>query len=208
MEQTKKTNDTVDCLKEDEPIPGQRTAVISMVEPKYSKLMSNREAFFAANFLQKFFAERKSIEQYITKESNNISVTDLMKENFDFSFENIQKLYYEYLKFNGNTLQQKFDTKYNPQDIMLITGFKVRGVFSNDDLLKQAIKKFHKFEPAVNIYTVPVGKWIPYCPISDENIPQEFAEKQLNNLIKKQKFDVQEEKEKFENKIQNIPKTI
>lgn len=221
----------MDYLKIDQAIPGQKYALISMVEPKHSKLLMNREAFFAANFIQHFvqnyvdaklfqFTKNDNINDDNTTNTTISTIDDntttsnfddtsaFVKEKLDFSFHNIQKNYYEYVQYHGTELEQTFNEKYNTNDEVVITGFKIRGVYPNENIARDEVEKFHILEPAVDIYVAPVGKWIPYCSSSDQGVLKVYGEEKLNNIMAQKDIDLQIKKAQFEDRMQNVPKKI
>ena len=216
----------MDYLKHDEAIPGQKYALISMVEPKHSKLLMNRESFIAANFIKYFIEEHVRVKQYEYNNKfrnkkwaklsnndekstkNNEDLDTFMKEKLNLSFENIRKLYYEYQQYHGTKLDQQFNEKYNPDDEIVITGFKIRGVYPNETIARAEVDKFHLFEPAVDIYVAPVGKWIPYCSNTDQGIVKTYGEEKLNNIMAQKDIELQIKKAKFDDRMQSVPKLI
>lgn len=174
----------IDYLREDPVITGQEVALISFVEPKEKKLLKNRESFFATRFLKGFIEEYKQALEYQMKNPEK-ELTDEVKENLDISYENIKGKYYEYQKFNLQQLDQEFDSKYNDNKVPTVTGFKVRGVYPNQLITKTKAQELQHYEPAINVYCIPVGKWIPYCPLNDQEIDSEYQETELNEILKK-----------------------
>lgn len=210
MSESKKPNSEeeevyVDYLKEDGVINGQKFALVSMIEPKNSDLVMNKHSYFLSKFLRRFLCDYKELMDYISKNGLD-NLTGMMKEKVDFSFENIQNLYYEYVKLNNDTLEKQFNEKFNPNDEIVLTGFKVRGTYPNKLVLKNECKKFLANEPYVDIYTVPIGKWIPYLPKSNASITEEYAEKKLNNIMKSRVIEDHVKDETFANRKEDALK--
>ena len=57
-------------------------------------------------------------------------------------------------------------------------------------------KKLQKSDPDHNIYVGQVGKWLPWDPKPSDVGEQEYAEEQLNTLMKKYKEN-EEQREQF-----------
>lgn len=75
-------------------------------------------------------------------------------------------------------------------------GLKIRGSYSQKEEAEARAKKLQKMDPDHNIYVGQVGKWLPWDP-SPASIPdQEYAEEQLNTLMKKYKEN-EEAREQF-----------
>lgn len=192
----------IDYLKQDEAIPGQKFALLSMIEPKNSKLLKNKESFYATHFIQKFIKEYLFALEY--KNKNPDKLTPEIEEKLDDSYENIQKLYYEFQKHDEDSLETEWQNKYNTNDEIIITGIKIRGVYPNDLVLTDEIKRFHKHEPAVDIYVAPIGKWVPYCPINTSKITNQYAEEKLNAIMKERNDVMEKNNELFEKRLQDV----
>ena len=177
-------SEKIDFLKEDPTIPGQEVALISFVEPQQKRLLKNKESFFATRFLKGFIEEYKLALEF-TINNPDKELSDEIKEKLDITYENIKDKYYEYQKFNLSKLEEEFDKNYNKDKVPTVTGFKVRGVFPSQLVTTSKAKELQSFEPAINVYCVPVGKWIPYCPLNDQEIDSEYQTEQLNQLLKK-----------------------
>lgn len=198
----------VDYLKEDPLIAGQEVALISFVEPKNARLLQNKESFIATHFITHFLESYKKTEKY-QEENPKMELTDELKETLDTSYKNIQKQYYEYQKFNLSTLENEFNNKHNKNKEPTVTGFKVRGVYPSQLVTKSKADELHHFEPAINVFCIPVGKWIPYCPLNDQEIESEYQMEVLNDLVKgkddemaKKDLQYEERKHKMKRKIE------
>jgi len=197
----------VDYLKEDPEIAGQEVALISFVEPKNARLLQNKEAFIATNFIAHFLETYEKTQTY-QKEHPEEELTDELKETLDRSYPNILKQYYEYQKFNLSTLENAFNKKHNKNKEPTVTGFKVRGVYPSQLVTKSKAEELQRYEPAINVFCIPVGKWIPYCPLNDQEVESEYQMDELNKLVQGKedemlKRDVDYEERKFRLKQKN-----
>ena len=175
----------MDFLKQDPLIPGQQIALVSMLEPRNEKLMRKRETWLATNFIKWFLTEHQQAVLHQLKQKKKKITNEFIQEKLDFSFENIQKLYKEYITLNLTQLDDRFKRLHNQKDEVTVSGIKVRGVFPDDDtLIKRQVQKFHEYEDYVDIYTVPVGKWVPYCPQTDKGIKTDYLHDKLNDILK------------------------
>ena len=198
----------VDYLKEDPLIAGQEVALISFVEPKNARLLQNKESFIATHFITHFLESYKKTKKY-QEENPEKELTDELKETLDTNYKNIQKQYYEYQKFNLSTLENEFNNKHNKNKEPTVTGFKVRGVYPSQLVTKSKADELHHFEPAINVFCIPVGKWIPYCPLNDQEIESEYQMEALNDIVKgkddemaKRDLEYEERKHKMKRKIE------
>ena len=104
---------TIDYLREDAPIPGQKFACVSVVEPTNSDVLMNRESFFATRFLKGFVEEYKQALEYSIKEGED-KVNDIIAAKLDISYDNIKNSYYEFQKLSMEQLQSEWETN-NPE---------------------------------------------------------------------------------------------
>ena len=66
-----------------------------------------------------------------------------------------------------------------------IRGIKVRGVFGSEGEAAARAKRLQKSDPNFNIYLGAVGKWMAWEPDPNNVADSEYANDQLNNLMKK-----------------------
>ena len=66
-----------------------------------------------------------------------------------------------------------------------IRGIKIRGVFPSEAEASVRAKRLQKSDPNFNIYMGSVGKWMAWDPDPSRVPNQEYANDQLNTLMKK-----------------------
>lgn len=78
-----------------------------------------------------------------------------------------------------------------------IVGVKSRGNFNTYENACEYAKKLQQMDPYFNVFVGNVGKWLPFdpAPDSDKIENQEYANKQLNSIMKGHKEN--QEKAKF-----------
>lgn len=109
-----------------------------------------------------------------------------IKENQTEMKETKLKESYEDWLFNSRAkLEEEFLAKNNFQTT--VRGLKVRGIFSSQGEAEARSKKMQRMDPLHNIFLGEVGKWLPWDPAPTEVSSQEYAEDQLNTLMKKYK---------------------
>jgi hypothetical protein len=123
-------------------------------------------------------------EAYCRKNQKEIKQTQLQTEYDDFMFKNEQKLEDEFHAMND------FKTT--------IRGIKVRGVYATEAEASARAKKLHKSDENFNIYLGAVGKWMAWDPNPNNIKEQEYANDQLNTLMKKYR-DNEEARDQFYN---------
>ena len=124
-----------------------------------------------------------SLQAYYKQKQDDLTSSKL-KENFeDFMFTNKEKLEEEFFTLN------EFRTS--------VRGLKVRGSYNSKEEAVARSKKLQRADPIHNIFVAEVGKWLPWDPAPSDVPEQEYAEEQLNTLMKKYKEN-EEAREEFE----------
>jgi len=115
----------------------------------------------------------QSFHDYMKKNTKDLSTSKLTDEFDDYMFKNKLKLEDEFYAAND------FKTT--------VRGLKVRGVYSGKEEAESRAKKLQRSDQIHNIFVGEVGKWLPWDPSPHEVGDQEYAEDQLNTLMKKYK---------------------
>ena len=68
-----------------------------------------------------------------------------------------------------------------------VQGLKVRGVYDTYNEAVARAKTLQKLDPSFNVYVGQVGFWLPWDPDPMDIAEQEYADDQLNQLMKKYK---------------------
>jgi hypothetical protein len=68
-----------------------------------------------------------------------------------------------------------------------IRGFKVRGMYNNEEEAKDRCKNLYNVESTINTYVGNIGHWVPWEDNSDNAEDFEYANDELNNLMKAHK---------------------
>ena len=97
---------TIDYLKEDEDLPTQRFCCLSFIEPRDSKVMTEKEIFLASRFMKGFIEEYDTAKEFASNPNN--TVTEQIKKKMDLSFENIFETYKGYRKTHFTSLSKEF----------------------------------------------------------------------------------------------------
>ncbi len=110
---------------------------------------------------------------FVQKQRQDINKTKIAEAYDDFMFANKAKLEDEFFAAND------FRTT--------VRGVKIRGVFGNPKEAELKAKKLQTKDKYHNIFIGDVGKWLPWDPQPHEIAEQEYAQEQLNTLMKKYK---------------------
>ena len=130
-----------------------------------------------------------SIESYVSEFQKFVKAN--LKE---LSASNIKEQYDDFIYQHGVKLEDDFYAKNNFQTTM--RGLKIRGSYGQKEEAESRAKKLQKMDPDHNIYVGQVGKWLPWDPSPHEVGDQEYAEDQLNTLMKKYKEN-EEQRDQF-----------
>ena len=116
-------------------------------------------------------------------------ITDFQKFTKDKQRElSLSKLQEEYDDFMFKNQVQLEDDFYAKNDFRTtVRGMKIRGSYSTREEAESRAKKLQKMDADHNIFVGQVGKWLPWDPSPNAIADQEYAEDQLNTLMKKYK---------------------
>ena len=125
----------------------------------------------------------KDLQEFVKENQKDLVQSKLNDEYDDFLFKNKTKLEDEFYA------QNNFQTT--------VRGLKIRGAYGDKKEAEMRAKKLQRTDPLHNIYVAEVGKWLPWDPSPHEVSEQEYAEDQLNTLMKKYKEN-EEQREAFQ----------
>jgi hypothetical protein len=103
----------------------------------------------------------------------------------EISRVSIDEDYKDFLFRHESKLEEEFFEKNDSQTTM--RGLKVRGVYGTTKEAEVRAKKLVRNDPVHNILVGEVGKWLPWDPSPNSIQEQEYAEDQLNQLMKSYK---------------------
>ena len=142
----------------------------------------------------------KLLDGITEKYSDAKGFVDSVKENnaFIFNPKDMSEQYGFYKSVNN----QELETSYHRDNnfVTSIRGIKVRGVFDTIEEAKNRSEFVKKIDNKFNIYIAQVGCWCPWSPNPDCLENQEYAETQLNTLMKEYKKNMNDKDVVFENR--------
>jgi hypothetical protein len=189
----------VDYLDEDKPIRGQNFVLLSFLSPE--DVLVNKEAYMFNKFITKFSEDMtKLLDGIAEKYSDSKDFVSSVKENnaFIFNPKDMSEQYGFYKSVNN----QELETSYHRDNNFTtsIRGIKVRGVFDTIEEAKNRSEFVKKIDNKFNIYIAQVGCWCPWSPNPDCLENQEYAETQLNTLMKEYKKNMTDKDVLFDNR--------
>ena len=142
------------------------------------------------------------IEQAQLCRKNRVRIDELMntyqtfvqKNRADINKTKIAEAYDDYMYSNKTKLEDEFFA--NNEFRTSVRGLKVRGVYGNPKEAELKAKKLQSKDKYHNIFIGDVGKWLPWDPQPHEVAEQEYAQQELNTLMRKYKEN-EDNREKF-----------
>ncbi len=121
-----------------------------------------------------------------------------LKENAsEITKTTIKNDYDDFMYSHAKRLEDEFHSKNNFQTS--IRGLKLRGNYSTQEEATARAKKLQRSDPVHNIFVAQVGKWLAWDPKPHDIQEHEYAEDQLNDLMKAYKQN-ESDREEFYSK--------
>lgn len=188
-------NGPIDYLDEDPEIPTQKYCVVSFISPE--KVIKQKQEFFFEKFVEWMDYEWKikGLENFMAflSKKYSVKVDDLLKDAQEYvnvrkeevKKTDIHEQYQIFLLKNEKDLQEMYDNKVEFRTNM--RGVKVRRSFATVEETQMFARVLQRRYPKDNLYIGKVGAWLPWDP-SEHLMPEvEYAEKELNELMRKYK---------------------
>jgi hypothetical protein len=121
-------------------------------------------------------------------------------KNYDLDADSIQEKYKDFLYINEKKLDDEFskDNDFRTS----VRGLKIRGVYDNISEAQRRAKLLQKTDPNFNVFVGQVGYWLPWDPEPHKVAKQEYAEKELNELIHKYEENQEARKIAFNKRVE------
>ena len=184
-----------DFLDNDPPIRGQNYACISFVSPE--DVLRQRDIFRMSKFLGNIateidelltgFADMKPDEEPCYKE-RVAGIRD--RYPYFFSEDLLQDEYRAFIDIRSGELDEEFKSVQGFQTSL--RGFKIRGVYDSLDEARARAKAIGAKDKHFHVFVAQVGCWCPWSPSPEEVQDVEYAETQLNTLMKNYKENVKQ----------------
>jgi hypothetical protein len=178
-----------DFLEQDPPIRGQKYVCLSFLSPEDA--LRNKEVYFFNKFVSQFAADMTEFFTNLgAKFESDVEVQDMLsniRERYDYIFkaDQLQSEYDFYKQSNSDTLEAEFYEKNEFRTS--VRGIKVRGVYESIKEATMRADQLKRMDANFHVFVAEVGCWCPWSPNPDDIADQEFAETQLNTLMKKYK---------------------
>lgn len=173
----------VDYLEEDKPIRGQNYVCLSFLSPE--EVIRNKEVYYLENYLSKFMKDVDELFQgLLVKYPEEKDVVKQLKENYAHFYQGdeLQEDFKFFKRTHSERLEKEYLEKNNFQTS--IRGIKVRGVFETLKEAQVRAELLRRMGDKFDIFVGQVGVWCPWSPNPEDLQEQEYAETQLNTLMK------------------------
>ena len=177
-----------DHLEQDPPIRGQRYACISFVSP--GEAIAAKDAYAAKSFVKSLADDvRKTLENIETIFEGHAAVGGMMRmlrEKHEYLWDepSMQAEYRSFRQQQAADIDDGF-LKEHGSFKTNVHGFKIRGVYDSVEDAKDRAVSIKRFDNKFNVFVAEVGCWCPWSPSTDDIANVEYAETQLNTLMKK-----------------------
>lgn len=188
-----------DYLEQDPALRGQKYTCVSFISPE--DVIRNKEIYFFnkyinffSNDLTQFFS---NLKEKFTNDSHIVNMVQGLEERYSYLFDESElQSSFEYFKSsNADTLESEYLEKNNFQTT--IRGLKIRGTFDTLVEAQNQALNIKKFDKLFDVYVAEVGCWCPWSPTPEEIQNVEYAETQLNTLMKKYKENQEKKNELY-----------
>lgn len=192
-----------DFLDQDDPIRTQNFVCLSFLSPE--DVLKRKEQFFFERYTAAYASKNKEfiedLEKMFPEKQEQIRIH---KEKFNFLYDSsmIQESYKYFVQDMMDDLEREF---YETNDFQTsMRGIKVRGVYDTLEEAKFRSEQLRKKDKKFSIYIAQVGCWCPWSPNPDSIADQEFAETELNTLMKNYQENIDNKTEFFELRKENL----
>lgn len=198
----------VDYLEQDEPIRNQNFVCLSFISPE--EILKKKNVFFFEKYTEAY--AKKNLEFVDTLHTlfpEKKEEIRILKDNYDFLFNpsKLSESYHYFVQDKTEVLEKEFHEQNEFQTS--IRGIKVRGVFDTIQEAQARSEKLRKLENnKFSIFVAQVGCWCPWSPNPEHIDNQEFAETELNTLMKKYEENQENKNQFFEQRKSEMKRSI
>ena len=192
-----------DYLDQDPPIRGQSYACISFVSPE--EVLANKDAFVFSAFVKDFAADAgQMLSNLAAKFPEESETVRLVRERHAALLTGdpaeMGRELASFKSLNGARLDDEFHKSPGNGFRTSIRGFKIRGVYDSVEAATARAKAVKRFDDKFHVYVTEVGCWCPWSPNPEEIAESEYAETQLNTLVKRYNENQQESDAAYEDR--------
>jgi hypothetical protein len=185
----------VDYLDEDPEIPTQKYCIVSFLSPE--KIVKQKQEFMFEEFVKfmDYDWKVKGLEHFMAflAKKYGLKVEELIADATEFGKvrekeikeTDVPEQWQVFLLKHEKELQEKFDNSVEFKTN--VRGVKLRRCFATVEEAQVMAKVYQRKYPKDNLFIGKVGAWLPWDP-SEHLMPEvEYAEKELNELMRRYK---------------------
>ena len=172
-----------DFLSVDSAIPGQKFVCLSFVSPE--KVLEDKHLYYMWHYERHLQSKIEELNGKLKEALNSDESGVEINKTEPCSFKQFKEMFLDFEYAQHKQIEEKF---YELNDFTTtVRGLKVRGVY---DTMKEAdfrAKQLRSRDSSHHVFRGQVGAWLPWDPNPDDIENQEYAEEELNTLMKKKK---------------------
>lgn len=197
-----------DYLDNDQPIRGQNYVCMSFISP--DDVIVKKDAYFFNSFLSLFSSDVKDLFVNLSEKfKDDPTVVDMftnLQDRYDYLFDTskLQEEFEFYKTKNSDKLEADYLTKNDFQTS--IRGIKIRGSYETMVEAQKRAEYLKKVDGKFDVYVAEVGCWCPWAPNPAEIQEQEYAETELNTLMKKYRENLEEKELYYKQRAEDMRK--
>ena len=172
-----------DFLSVDPPIPGQKFVCLSFVSPE--KVLEDKHLYYMWHYERHLQRKIEELNGKLKEALNGEDTCVEINKTEPCSFKQFKELFLDFEYAQHNKIDEAF---YELNDFTTtVRGLKVRGVYDTQKEADFRAKQLRSRDPSHHVFRGQVGAWLPWDPSPDDIADQEYAEDELNTLMKKKK---------------------
>ena len=182
-------------MDEDPEVPTQKYCIVSFLSPE--KIVKQKQEFMFQEFVKfmDYDWKVKGLEHFMAflAKKYTLKVEELIADATEFGKvrekeireTDVPEQWQVFLLKNEKDLQERFDNSVEFKTN--VRGVKIRRCFPTVEEAQVMAKVFQRKYPKDNLFIGKVGAWLPWDP-SEHLMPEvEYAEKELNELMRRYK---------------------
>lgn len=184
------SEEKVDYLEVDNPIPGQNYVCMSFISP--DKVLKQRELFLFNKFMNQRCGEWELKLDEITKDCSeeyknkiNTEIKNVLTKEMKYTYNEFNDKFEDFKYKYQEDLEKAFQKVSNLQTS--VRGVKIRGVYDSVQQAEKRAKELQRKDRSFHVFVGQVGYWLPWDPQADNVESEEYLEEDLNNLMKEYK---------------------
>lgn len=159
--------------------------VASSVQDVLENLALKKEGELTVSDISGALAAVKDVRATITRDAIASLEAHVKAEMRDYKEATLLDAYETFVFKNKKKLEDEFFTANEFRTT--VQGLKVRGTYDTYNEAVARAKTLQKLDPSFNVYVAQMGFWLPWDPDPMDVADQEYADDQLNTLMKKYK---------------------